>query len=119
MRVRGELDADQAAVAIVGARAATQIAMDRAHALAKHLAARGVRIVSGGALGIDGAAHRGALAGGGTTTVVLGSGVDVAVPAAPRAAVRCRSLAHGGALVSMLPDDMLPRRAHVRRSAIR
>lgn len=109
VRVRGTL-AEGPAVAIVGARAATQVGMDRAHALAKHLAGRGVHVVSGGALGIDGAAHRGALAGGGRTTVVLGSGLDVPYPLRHRplfAAV----LAAGGALVSLLPDDTEPRRS--------
>ncbi len=83
VRVRGLLS-EGPAVAIVGARAATQIGMDRAHALAKHLAGRGVRVVSGGALGIDGAAHRGALAAG---------------------------LATGGAMVSELADNEEPRRS--------
>lgn len=109
VRVRGVLS-EGPAVAIVGARAATQIGMDRAHALAKHLAGRGVRVVSGGALGIDGAAHRGALAGGGPTTVVLGSGLDVAYP--PRhAPLFAQVLAEGGALVSELADDEQPRRS--------
>jgi DNA processing protein len=95
-------------MAIVGARAATRVAMDRAHALAKHLAARGVTIVSGGAIGIDGAAHRGALAGGGVTTVVLGSGIDVPYPAR-HAQLFEQIVAHGGALVSMFPPHMQPR----------
>lgn len=107
MRVRGVLD-DGPAVAIVGARAATQIGMDRAHALAKHLARGGYRIVSGGALGIDGAAHRGALAGGGTTTVVMGSGLAHPYPARHRPLFD-QVLASGGALVSMLADDVMPR----------
>jgi len=108
VHVRGALGADQPAVAIVGARAATTIGMSRAHAIAKHLAARGIRIVSGGALGIDGAAHRGALAGGGTTTVVLGSGVDVPYPLR-HGPVFVEVLAHGGALVSLQPDGTQPR----------
>jgi len=108
VRVRGALGGDEPTVAIVGARAATQIGMNRAHAIAKHLAARGVRIVSGGALGIDGAAHRGALAGGGTTTVVLGSGVDVPYPLR-HAPLFAQVLAQGGALVSLLPDGTQPR----------
>lgn len=109
LRVRGVLGGDEPAVAIVGARAATTIGMSRAHAIAKHLAARGVRIVSGGALGIDGAAHRGALAGGGATTVVLGSGVAVPYPLR-HAPVFAEVLVRGGALVSLLPDEMPPRR---------
>lgn len=109
VRVRGGL-VDGPAVAIVGARAATQIGMDRAHALAKHLAGRGVRIVSGGALGIDGAAHRGALAGGGATTVVLGSGLDVPYPARHQP-LFAQILREGGALVSELADDEQPRRS--------
>lgn len=109
LRVRGVLAGAGPAVAIVGARAATTIGMKRAHAVAKHLAARGIHVVSGGALGIDGAAHRGALAGGGTTTVVLGSGLDVAYPDR-HAPLFAEVLARGGALVSLLPDDAQPRR---------
>ncbi len=95
-------------VAIVGARAATSRGMDRAHALARHCAERGIHVVSGGALGIDGAAHRGALAGRGTTTVVLGTGVDVLYPR--RHAPMFRAIvAAGGGLVSMLPPGTGPR----------
>ncbi|HEY5949382.1 MAG TPA: DNA-protecting protein DprA [Kofleriaceae bacterium] len=107
LHVRGQL-VDGPAVAIVGARAASHQAMARAHALAKHLAGRGVHVVSGGALGIDGAAHRGALAGGGTTTVVLGSGVDVLYPAR-HADLFHQIVASGGALVSTFPLGMHPR----------
>lgn len=107
LHVRGELREGRA-VAIVGARAASQTAMDRAHALAKHLAGEGVQIVSGGALGIDGAAHRGALAAGGATTVVLGSGVDVAYPSR-HARMFEQIVERGGALVSMYPLGMQPR----------
>ena len=107
--VRGAM-AEGPSVAIVGARAATGTGMDRAHALARHLAGSGVHVVSGGALGIDGAAHRGALAGGGRTTVVLGSGVDVAYPVR-HARLFDQILAQGGALVSLLPPGSEPRRA--------
>lgn len=82
--------------------------MDRAHALARHLAARGVQIVSGGALGVDGAAHRGALAGRGTTTVVLGSGLDVLYPVR-HAPLFCEILAQGGTLTGLLGDGTAPR----------
>jgi DNA processing protein len=107
--VRGTLAADaQPAIAIVGARAATTGAMANAHAIAKHFAKRGVHVVSGGALGIDGAAHRGAHAGGGTTTVVLGSGCNVLYPERHASIMRAATQ-RGGALVSLWPDDMKPR----------
>jgi DNA processing protein len=83
--------------------------MERAHALGRHLAQRGVHVVSGGALGIDGAAHRGALAGGGTTTVVLGNGCDIAYPDRHEALFE-RVLQRGGALVSRYRDGTTPRR---------
>lgn len=85
------------------------VAVERAFAIARHLASHGVHVVSGGALGVDGAAHRGALAGGGATTVVLGTGIDVWYPA--RHAPLFRDvIAKGGALVSMFPDGSGPRR---------
>ncbi len=95
-------------VAIVGARAATARGMDRAHLVASHLARRHIHVVSGGALGIDGAAHRGALAGAGTTTVVLGSGIDVAYPVRHHA-LFAEVVARGGGLVSLLPPGTQPR----------
>lgn len=105
--LRGAGLSDRPAVAIVGARAASRLAMDRAHSVARHLAGRGVEIVSGGALGVDGAAHRGALAGGGTTTVVLGSGLDVLYPA--RHAPLCgQVVAQGGTLAGLLRDGAPP-----------
>jgi DNA processing protein len=106
--LRGAPLRDQPAVAIVGARAASRVAMDRAHALARHLAGRGVHVVSGGALGVDGAAHRGALAGGGTTTVVLGSGLDTLYPVR-HAPLFGEILAHGGTLAGLFEDGTPPR----------
>jgi DNA processing protein len=108
VHLRGAPLCDRPAVAIVGARAASRAAMDRAHALARHLASRGVQIVSGGALGVDGAAHRGALAGSGTTTVVLGSGVDVLYPVR-HAPLFGEIVTRGGTLASMLPEGTQPR----------
>lgn len=95
-------------MAIVGARAASREGMDRAAMLARHFGSRGVHVVSGGALGIDGAAHRGALAGNGTTTVVLGNGLDIAYPRRHAPLFR-EVLARGGGLVGLWPDGMPPR----------
>jgi DNA processing protein len=114
LHVRGVLAAGPA-LAIVGARAASQHAMERAHAWAKHAAARGVNVVSGGALGIDGAAHRGALEAmasarqsAGSTTAVLGTGIDVLYPAR-HAPLFEQIVRAGGALVSMFPRRAEPR----------
>jgi DNA processing protein len=108
VHVRGAALCERPAVAIVGARAASRLAMERAHALARHLAQRDVHVVSGGALGVDGAAHRGALAGGGTTTVVLGSGLDMLYPAR-HAPLFVEVVARGGTLAGLLPDGTAPR----------
>lgn len=68
-------------VAIVGARACSPYGEDVAFQLARDLAQAGVIVVSGLAYGIDAAAHRGALAGGGKTIAVLGSGIGSTYPA--------------------------------------
>ncbi len=88
------------ALAIVGSRSATQQGASNAEAFAQHLACAGLTIVSGLALGIDAAAHRGALkalddGADASTIAVLGTGVDVVYPASNRAlaeAVRQRGL---------------------------
>jgi DNA processing protein len=67
-------------VAIVGSRAATAYGNGIAADLAADLVEQGVTVVSGGAFGIDVAAHRGALAGGGPTVCVVANGVDVSYP---------------------------------------
>ena len=79
--VRGALlPEDALAVAVVGSRRATEYGEGVAEELSAQLAARGVTVVSGLARGIDSAAHRGALRGGGRTIAVLGSGADVIYP---------------------------------------
>jgi DNA processing protein len=75
---RGALDAP--GVAIVGSRAGSPYALAVAERLAADLARQGVAIISGLARGVDSAAHRGALAVGGTTIGVLGSGADIIYP---------------------------------------
>ena len=73
---------DRPAVAIVGARACSGYGRTVARSLATECAGAGALVVSGMARGIDGEAHRGALAGGGTTVAVLGCGIDRDYPAA-------------------------------------
>ena len=99
---RGNIDAlSTPAVAIVGSRAATPYGLAVAEQLAADLAARGLVVISGLARGVDSAAHRGALAGGGTTIAVLGSGVDVMYP--PEHAPLTKAIdAAGGAVISEL-----------------
>jgi DNA processing protein len=79
------LAAPQGLVAIVGTRNSTQYGERVAEGLGHAFAAAGVPVVSGLARGIDAAAHRGALRGGGRTIAVLGTGVDVPYPAGHRA----------------------------------
>src|SRR5207245_11286976 len=69
---------------VVGSRRRTGTAMEGAADVGRGLALARVVTVSGGAVGIDAAAHRGALDAGGVTVAVLGSGIDVAHPARNR-----------------------------------
>lgn len=95
-----------AAVAIVGSRNATPQGRADAEAFAEALSAAGLAIVSGLALGIDGAAHRGGLRGAGRTIAVIGTGPDRVYPA------RHRDLAHAiatnGLIVSEFPPGTPP-----------
>jgi DNA processing protein len=103
--VRGELvDDDALALAVVGSRRPTPYGLAVAERLASDLAARGMTIVSGLARGIDTAAHRGALAAGGRTIAVLGSGLDVVYP--PENVPLARTIETRGAVVSQFPAGM-------------
>ena len=88
-------------VAVVGARAATAYGSYVAAELAASVAARGWTVVSGGAFGIDAAAHRGALGADGVTVAVLACGLDVPYPAAH--AELLDAIARQGAIVSEQP----------------
>jgi DNA processing protein len=85
-------------LAVVGSRNATPQGCANAQAFARALSSAGVPIVSGLALGIDGAAHRGGLEGGAGTIAVLGTGADLVYPRQNEALAR--EIATGGALVS-------------------
>jgi DNA processing protein len=95
--------------AIVGSRQPSPYGEAVAEQLGADLARAGVIVISGLALGIDAAAHRGALIGGGATVAVMGTGVDIVYPAA-HSKLAEEILAAGGALVSQFPDGMAPRR---------
>ncbi len=96
--IRGEILAAPS-VAIVGTRKPSAQAEAYTRSLAFRLARRGATIWSGGALGIDAAAHRGALEAGGTTIAVLGTGLDHCYPR-DHAALYAEIVLAGGALVS-------------------
>lgn len=95
-------------VGIVGARAATDYGNLVARGLASELAYRSFPVVSGGAYGIDGAAHRGALAVGGQTVVVSAGGLDRAYPAGNTELFE--RAAQAGLLISESPPGSLPQR---------
>ena len=103
---RGTLDClDHPAVAIVGSRAASVVALETARKLAVDLASRGITVVSGLARGVDSAAHRGALETG-RTIAVLGSGVDRVYP--HEHVTLADEIAVSGLVVSEYPPGSLP-----------
>ncbi len=105
--VRGALTpADDWAVAVVGTRMPTAYGREAAHSIAGDLAAGGVSVVSGLALGVDTLAHEAALAAGGRTLAVLGSGVDLPYPARNRRLAE--RIVEQGALISDYPLGTAP-----------
>ena len=97
---------ERPAVALVGSRAASPHGLAVAERLAADLAARGIVVVSGLARGVDSAAHRGALSGGGSTIAVLGSGADIIYP--PEHAALAREIEATGVVMSELAPGTPP-----------
>lgn len=93
---------DRPCVAVVGSRRCSTYGQNAAVMLSRDLAQRGVTVVSGFARGIDAAAHRGALEGGGRTVAVLGTGMDQHYPR-DHYKLGEEILANGGALVTQFP----------------
>jgi DNA processing protein len=109
--VRGEADLPTFAahsVAIVGARASTGYGNHVAGELGYGLAERGWTVISGGAFGVDGSAHRGALAADGATIALVAGGVDVPYPLAHASLLD--QIAEQGLLISEVPPGEQPQR---------
>src|SRR5882757_1446538 len=100
--VKGKLTAkDKNAVAMVGSRMTTHYGVETARKLAYQLAYVGVTVVSGGARGIDTAAHQGALSAKGRTVAVLGTGINIVFP--PENVELFERIADSGAVVTQFP----------------
>ena len=104
-------EADSLAVAIVGSREATPEGLSVARSLANGLAERGVTVVSGLAIGIDSAAHEGALEVGGRTIGVLGSGIRIIHPRRNR--LLAEDMTASGAICSELMPNARPSAANL------
>lgn len=100
--VRGKLrEQDANSIALVGSRMTTHYGNETARRLGYQLALGGVTVVSGGARGIDTAAHHGALSGRGRTIAVLGSGINLIIP--PENASLFERISESGAVISQFP----------------
>jgi DNA processing protein len=112
LHVRGDLSAlprgTAPAVAVVGARRATPYGLEVARALGRGLAAAGLPVISGMALGIDSAAHTGALEAGGPTIAVLAGGADAPYPRSKATLYRRIAARPGSCVVSEMPPGFLP-----------
>lgn len=93
---------EQPGVAVIGSRRCSTYGENASEMLARDLASRGICIISGLARGIDTAAHKGAMRGGGKTIAVLGTGIDGVYPKENTRLVR-EILDSGGAVVSQFP----------------
>ena len=95
------------AVAIVGSRRASPYGVNAASQLARQIAGAGIAIVSGGARGIDAAAHHAAFEAGGVTIAVLGTGIDVVYPLSNRKLFQ--RIEERGLIISEFPPGTPPR----------
>ena len=101
-------------LAIVGSRTPSSGGINNARAFARYLSAQGFVITSGLALGIDAAAHRGALAAQGATIAVMGTGPDIIYPREHRE-LAAEIVAQGGLLISEWPPGTMARKEHFPR----
>lgn len=105
--VRGQLlDSDRMGVGIVGSRRATPYGRSVAQRFARELAEHGIVVISGGAIGIDTAAHQGALEGGGRTVAIVGCGLDIDYPTSNRTLFN--RIAASGAVITEYPFGSQP-----------
>ena len=106
--LRGSLlSSDDRSIAVVGTRRASDEGLAQARSLAEQLAQRDVTVLSGLALGVDAAAHEGALSAGGRTVAVMGTGINRIYPA-QHADLAERIVGSGGALVSQFWPEAPP-----------
>jgi len=111
--VRGTLPPPGPALALVGSRQASLEGLRRAHRWGRELTRQGVRVLSGLARGIDGAAHRGALEAG-ATWGILGSGLDHPYPG-EHCGLMDRMVEAGGGVITPFPPSAPPRKWHFPR----
>ena len=101
------LDGEVTGVTIVGSRRASRAGLEAAESISRDLSNSGIVVISGMALGIDSAAHRGALAGSAPTVAVLGCGPDFCYPR--RLEPIYRQILERGSIISELPPGSEPR----------
>lgn len=108
--VSGSLPGNELTVAVVGTRRITEYGSEAATRLSVGLAHYGASVVSGLAVGVDAAAHKGALKGGGKTYAVIGCGIDVDYPAPNRELKRL--ISRNGGVISEYPPGTPPLTMH-------